>query len=170
MTLILPQISTRVTPSPSSLRPRPPMNSRTLFSKSPNFDHVLGRLQKLSFNTPSHFSLSSPTSAPSPDVMSHANASPPPSPPNFTRRTLGAPFSLQPSYNEFDDDLPTIIDTFSPKPQPPAFDLSPTSSTSSDFDSISSRQPNSEFEHSLFDAFVATRSRVVRVSAIIVSA
>ncbi|KIM77391.1 hypothetical protein PILCRDRAFT_825351 [Piloderma croceum F 1598] len=59
---------------------------------------------------------------------------------------------------ESQDDLPTIIDTFAPRR--PSFDLSPTSSASSDLDSsmpyCSGRSP--------FDAFFATQSRVVRLS------
>jgi len=67
-----------------------------------------------------------------------------------SRCTLGAPFDISNP-----DERSTFIDAF-----PLAFDLSPTSSASSDFDSLSSY---TSFPRSLSDAFAATRSRVVRV-------
>ncbi|KAF5376037.1 hypothetical protein D9615_007760 [Tricholomella constricta] len=71
--------------------------------------------------------------------------------------TLGAPFSMSYSHQSKEtDDGHTVIDTFSPKPL--MYDLSPTSSASSDVDSPLRTSPRSSFE-----AFLATRSRVVRL-------
>lgn len=112
-----------------------------------DFDHVLGRLQGLTIPSCAMSSLT------------------PPSPLNlcsdFSKSycTLDAPFIMSHACKQpGDDDGPTIIDTFAPRPL--SFDLSPTSSVGSDFESLSS---HSSLPHSSFDAFVATRSRVVRV-------
>jgi hypothetical protein len=116
-------------------------------SKFNDFDHVLGRLQRLTLSSLSVSSLTSPSS------LNHCSDSP------KSRSSLDAPFAMSYSSKDPDeDDGPTIIDTFAPRPL--MFDLSPTSSASSDFDSISS---HTSFPRSSFDAFVATRSRVVRV-------
>ncbi|KAJ7656684.1 hypothetical protein B0H17DRAFT_1146069 [Mycena rosella] len=99
----------------------------------PAFDNVLQRLHKLSIasSTPEHRFPLSPCS-------------------------LGAPFSLSdnPSFQEVNIGSPK----FAPRP-PPAFDLSPQSSTSSgsDFGSASS------ISQDAFEAFVGTQSRVVRL-------
>ncbi|KAF8235051.1 hypothetical protein L208DRAFT_1258620 [Tricholoma matsutake] len=111
-------------------------------SKFTDFD--LGRLQNLTL--PSH-SMSSLTSPSALHICSN---------PLKSHCFLGAPFAM--SYTCKEDDSPTIIDTFAPRPL--TFDLSPTSSASSDLDSLSS---HSSFPRSSFDAFVATRSRVVRL-------
>ncbi|KAJ7442149.1 hypothetical protein B0H11DRAFT_2094654 [Mycena galericulata] len=94
-----------------------------------NFDNVLQRLHRLSIST-----TSGPRSPLSPC-------------------TLGAPFTLADprSFQDFDKAA-----DYAPRP-PPAFDLSPQSSTSSgsDFGSVSSSDA--------FEAFVGTQSRVVRL-------
>ncbi|KAG5636982.1 hypothetical protein H0H81_006188 [Sphagnurus paluster] len=59
------------------------------------------------------------------------------------------------------DEGPIIIDTFAPRPL--MCDLSPTSSASSDLESPESSPCSS------FDAFVSTRSRVVRVCGVLVA-
>lgn len=115
-------------------------------SKFTDFD--LGRLQNLTL--PSH-SMSSLTSPSALHICSN---------PLKSHCFLGAPFAM--SYTCKEDDSPTIIDTFAPRPL--TFDLSPTSSASSDLDSLSS---HSSFPRSSFDAFVATRSRVVRVCGVL---
>ena len=118
-----------------------------ILDASTDFEHVLGRLHKLTLPSPS---LTSPTS---PSVLNIFSRPP------KSRCTLNSPFSVSYTYKEPDeDDVPTIIDAFSPRPL--VFDLSPTSSASSDLDSLSSQ---TSFPRSSFDAFVATRSRVVRV-------
>ncbi|KAF9460473.1 hypothetical protein BDZ94DRAFT_1265986 [Collybia nuda] len=135
-------------------RPSPPVHPAPIMNiphRPSEFDNVLSRLQKLSLPSHSTPSLTSPSSS----VFSPSSDSP------KARNTLGAPFSmscLYPSNQAEDDDVPTIIDTFAPRPLP--YDLSPTSSASSDFDSVSS---HSSFPRPSFDAFVATRSRVVRL-------
>lgn len=74
--------------------------------------------------------------------------------------TLDAAFSL--SYKRDDYDAPPgLFDTFELSSSPNSCDLSPISSASSDYDSIASTKNTSR---SSFDAFVTTRSRVVRVS------
>lgn len=118
------------------------------------FDDVLSRLQKLTLpsHSPSSLTLSSSS------ALRNSSDSP------KVRCTLGAPFSMTYPYpsKDFDeDDIPTIIDTFAPRPL--AFDLSPTSSASSDFDSPSS---HTSLPRSSFESFVATRSRVVRVRGV----
>ncbi|GLB44115.1 putative zinc finger domain containing protein [Lyophyllum shimeji] len=116
-------------------------------SKSHDFDHFQSQFQ--SFTISSH--------SPTPLTIDSSATSYAPGSTN-DRCTLGAPFSM--SYNHQPkemDDGPTIIDTFSPKPL--VYELSPTSSDSSDLDSHhSSSSPRSSFE-----AFVTTRSRVVRL-------
>ncbi|KAJ7777568.1 hypothetical protein DFH07DRAFT_766325 [Mycena maculata] len=91
-----------------------------------NFDTVLQRLHKLSISTASE--------------------------PRFPLSpcTLGAPFSLSdsPSFDK-------AADIYAPR-LPPAFDLSPQSSTSSGSDF------GSTFSQDAFEAFVASQSRVVR--------
>ena len=119
-------------------------------SKFNDFDHVLGRLQKLTLPSPSVTPLTSPSAL---NLF-------PDSPKSHC--ALGAPFSMSYTCKEPDeDDGPTIIDAFSPRPF--VFDLSPTSSASSDFDSLSS---HTSFPRHPFDAFFATRSRVVRVCGV----
>jgi hypothetical protein len=119
-----------------------------------NFDNVHSRLQKLTLPSHSHSSLTSSSTS----VLSPSSGSP------KARYTLGAPFSMSypyPSKQFGDEDVPTIIDTFAPRPL--AYDLSPTSSASSDFGSLSS---HSSFPRASLEAFVATRSRVVRVCGV----
>jgi hypothetical protein len=70
--------------------------------------------------------------------------------------TLGTPFTPSQHWKSLGRDEATVIDTFAPKPR--SFDLSPTSSTSSDLDGYSSASP--------FDAFLVTKSRVVRVRVV----
>jgi hypothetical protein len=72
---------------------------------------------------------------------------------------LESPFTYPwPGYQkESLDELPTIIDTFAPRR--PSFDLSPTSSASSDMD-----LSMPYYSMSPIDAFFASQSRVVRVS------
>lgn len=118
------------------------MNIPDPASNSNNFDHVLTRLQKLALS-PS--SLISASRARSDSPQDHCS--------------LGPPFAMSYSCPSKEvDDVPTIIDTFSPRPF--VYDLSPTSSASSDYDSPSS---HTSFPRASFEAFVATRSRVVRV-------
>jgi hypothetical protein len=110
----------------------------------------LGRLHKPTLPSPS---LTSPTS---PSMLNLFSQSP------KSRCTLSSPFSMSYTCKEPDeDDGPTIIDAFLPRPL--VFDLSPASSASSDFDSLSSR---TSFPRSPFDDFVASRSRVVRVCGV----
>lgn len=82
--------------------------------------------------------------------------------------TLEAPFSMSYNYSSKklvdDREMPTIIDSFVPRPL--ALDLSPISSASSDFGSVASSNSLS-LARSSVDAFVTTRSRVVRVRPII---
>ena len=66
---------------------------------------------------------------------------------------------------ELDQDFPTVIDTFAPKPF--AHDLSPPSSASSERGSTS--PPYTSNQKTVLDAFNATRSRVVRVSGAFVT-
>ena len=79
-------------------------------------------------------------------------------------RSLDGPFSISMSFRypskESDQDFPTVIDTFAPKPF--AHDLSPPSSASSERGSTS--PPHTSNQRTVLDAFNATRSRVVRVS------
>ncbi|KAF8645603.1 hypothetical protein AX16_007685 [Volvariella volvacea WC 439] len=73
---------------------------------------------------------------------------------------LDGPFSINytgPTKNQ-EGDVPTIIDSFTPKPL--ASDLSPTSSSSSDLESGASSRSNPRLS---FESFLATRSRVVRL-------
>jgi hypothetical protein len=120
-------------------------------SKSSDFGHVLGRLQKCTL--PSH--LVSSQNLPCSVFNPYSGFS-------KSLCTLDAPFAMSyprsPSKEPDVSDGPAIIDTFAPRLL--SFDLSPTSSASSEFDSISS---HTSFPPSSFDAFVATRSRVVRV-------
>jgi hypothetical protein len=160
-----PQISNQ---SPLSVLPPrsfPPMTSPNhIFApsaKAPNFEEILSRLQKLTLTLPSQStpSLTSPSFPRQPlsATMSYHDLSPPCSPSGFT---LDAPFSMSyPHPKWVDDDLPAVIDTFAPRA---LSDLSPTSSTSSEYDSVSSH--HTSLAKPSFEAFVATRSRVVRVS------
>jgi hypothetical protein len=81
-------------------------------------------------------------------------------------RSLDGPFSISMSFRypskESDKDFPTVIDTFAPKPF--AHDLSPPSSASSERGSTS--PPHTSNQRTVLDAFNATRSRVVRVSGV----
>jgi hypothetical protein len=136
-------------------RPSRPLNTApamNLFdaSKFSDFDHVLGHFQKLTLPSQSVSSLTSSS------ALNHCSDS------SKSHCTLDSPFSMSYACKEHDeDDGPTIVDTFAPRPL--VFDLSPTSSASSDFDSLSSY---TSFPRSSFHAFVATRSRVVRVCGI----
>ncbi|KAJ6570713.1 hypothetical protein B0H10DRAFT_1026090 [Mycena sp. CBHHK59/15] len=107
-----------------------PVLSSPMPAKNIDFDNVLDRLHKLSVVT--------------------ATAAEPRSP--LSPYSLGAPFSLS-STRSFDKANANCH--FAPRP-PPAFDLSPQSSTSSGSELSSA-------SHDAFDAFVATQSRVVRV-------
>lgn len=84
-------------------------------------------------------------------------------------RPLDGPFAISMSFRypskESDQEFPTVIDTFAPKPL--AHDLSPPSSASSERGSTS--PPHRSDQKSVFDAFVATRSRVVQVSGVLVT-
>jgi len=110
-------------------------SSTTLPTSMPPYPHVVHRL-----------SIPSPPHSPSPSIAFH---------PSSPASPLHSPFAY--SWPEFrkqsQHDLP--IDTFPPRR--PSFDLSPTSSASSDLD------PSMPY-YSSFDAFFATQSRVVRVS------
>ena len=118
---------------------------------SSNYEYTLSRLQRLAL--PSHLesSLTSPavfSATPCSGLSSH-------------KVRYSPPFShsyFKPN-DAYEDSAPIIIDTFAPRPVP--LDLSPTSSASSDLDSTSSHSSASK---SSFEAFFATRSRVVRVS------
>jgi hypothetical protein len=66
-----------------------------------------------------------------------------------------SPDLLQP----YEDELPTIIDTFAPRP--PVGGVSPTSSVSSDLGYSNMNRVN--LGKSILDKFLDTRSRVVRV-------
>ena len=101
---------------------------------TPYSDHLVHRLQKLSIPSPSYPSISLHPSSPSICTS------------NNTLDTYSWP-----EYPKESQD--GLIDSFALRC--PSFDLSPTSSTSSDLD----------LSLSCFDTFVATQSRVVRVSA-----
>ncbi|KAG6908478.1 hypothetical protein DXG01_004481 [Tephrocybe rancida] len=127
----------------------PTMNILDLPSKSTSFDHFQSQFNNLTISSHSPPAFSSDVSS----AYTSPNASP------KATCSLGPPFSMSyntyPSSNNLDfDDGPLVIDTFSPKPL--MHDLSPTSSASSDLDSHFS-SPRFSFE-----AFVHTRSRVVR--------
>jgi hypothetical protein len=116
-----------------------------------DFDHVLRRLQKRTLSSYPVSSQNLPCSVFNPYFDSPKS-----------QCTLDAPFvmsySCAPS-KEFDvNEGPVIIDPLAPRLL--SFDLSPTSSASSEFESISS---HTSWLPSPFGAFVATRSRVVRV-------
>ncbi|KAF8627595.1 hypothetical protein AX17_006167 [Amanita inopinata Kibby_2008] len=126
------------------------------FRGSPNMDDILSRIHDMNLShlhpTLAHLSPANGTLA-----TAYADDS-------KTRCTLDASFaiSMPPRYpsKELDhDDFPTIIDTFAPKPFPS--DLSPASSSSSEHGSVSSTQTS--HSKSSCGAFVATRSRVVRL-------
>ncbi|KAF8064113.1 hypothetical protein FPV67DRAFT_202853 [Lyophyllum atratum] len=130
------------------LHPAPKMNILDHPSKSRDFDHFQSQFQSLTISSHSPSALTSDSSAPQYSSSGLANL-------NYS---LGAPFSMAYNYQAKElDDRPTIIDTFSPKPL--MHELSPTSSDSSDLDSHHS--PSSP--RSSFEAFVTTRSRVVRL-------
>ncbi|TFK69817.1 hypothetical protein BDN72DRAFT_897006 [Pluteus cervinus] len=128
---------------------------------SPTFEHVLSRLQRLTIP-----SSQSPAALVSHVDTTHLQKAAFALAPDTTRNsthvdcTLGASFSMVfPSPSKpYEQDLPTLIDTFAPKPL--ASDLSPTSTSSSDLDSVSSQPSNPRLS---FEAFLATRSRVVRL-------
>ncbi|KAG6853862.1 hypothetical protein C0991_000623 [Blastosporella zonata] len=124
------------------------MNVLDHHSKSNSFDDFQSQFDNLTISSHSPSALSSD--------LSSAYSSPNDSP--KAACFLGPPFSM--SYNRYPsrdfDDGPLVIDTFSPKPL--MHDLSPTSSDSSiDLDSPFSSPCFS------FEAFVNTRSRVVRL-------
>ena len=79
-------------------------------------------------------------------------------------RSVDGPFSISMSFcypsKESDQDFPTVIDTFTPKPF--AHNLSPPSSTSSEWGSTS--LPHTSNQRTVLDAFNATRSCIVQVS------
>ncbi|KAF8621477.1 hypothetical protein AX15_007768 [Amanita polypyramis BW_CC] len=123
------------------------------FRGSPIMDDLLSRLQDMNISHLQsafpHLAIDSPAVALSDGPNTHA---------------LDGPFAMPMSFHypskRSDKDLPNVIDTFAPKPLAP--DLSPPSSTSSERSSIS---PScSSDQKSVLDAFVATRSRVVRLS------
>lgn len=117
---------------------------------STDYEHTLSRLQRLAL--PSHLesSLTSPalfSATPCSGLSSH-------------KVRYSPPFShsyFKPN-DAYEDNAQIIIDTFAPRPVP--LDFSPTSSASSDLDSTSSHSSASK---SSFEAFFATRSRVVRL-------
>jgi len=133
----------------SSRRPRY-LPAMSLYPKGSSVDDVVHRLQGLSI----------PSCPPSPSLSISLHPSSPSIYNASGQCVFESPFTYSwPGYRkESQDDLPTIIDTFAPRR--PSFDLSPTSSASSDLDSsmpyYSGRSP--------FDAFFATQSRVLRVS------
>jgi hypothetical protein len=120
-------------------------------------DDLVSRLQDM--NIPSTFPQYSSSDPPS---LALSNDS--------STRPLDGPFSISMSFRypskESDQDFPTVIDTFAPKPL--AHDLSPPSSASSERGSTSPPHTSSD-QKSVFDAFVATRSRVVQVSGVLVT-
>ena len=136
-------------PAVSSRRPRY-LPAMSLYPKGSSVDDVVHRLQGLSI----------PSCPPSPSLSISLHPSSPSIYNASGQCVFESPFTYSwPGYRkESQDDLPTIIDTFAPRR--PSFDLSPTSSASSDLDSsmpyYSGRSP--------FDAFFATQSRVLRVS------
>jgi hypothetical protein len=137
-----------IRPADRPLYPSPTMNIPHYPSKSNDFDHFHSQFQSLTIS--SH----SPTSLTSNSLVSQSSTDS-----RNSGCTLGAPFSMSYNYQPKEvDDGPTIIDTFSPKPL--VYELSPTSSASSDLDSHHS-SPRSSFE-----TFIATRSRVVRVCGV----
>lgn len=113
-----------------------------------SFDDIVHRLGKLSIPSRPHSpSQQSPSSISiHPAAISNSNTL-------FSGQpfALDSPFSYSRSEYLKEQDLPAVIDSFTPRL---SFDLSPTSSTSSDLNpSVSS-----------IDSFFATRSRVIRVS------
>jgi hypothetical protein len=131
----------------------PPAMSLYPSAKGPSVDDVVHRLQGLSI----------PSRPQSPSQSSPSISFHPSSPSIYNTPGQGifeSSFTYSwPGYRkESQDDLPTIIDTFAPRR--PSFDLSPTSSASSDLDSSMPYYSG----RSVFDAFFATQSRVVRVS------
>lgn len=156
----LPQISNghgghyRPTRSSSSMSPSSRLNMPT--SNTSRLDDVVSRLRHLTLPSQRVSSLTAPRIS---ALIAHPDSSLG-YPMTHADCTLDAPFSMSyvnPS-KDFDEDVPTIIDTFAPRSL--ALDLSPTSSTSSDMASTSSHTPSSR---SSFDAFFTTRSRVVCV-------
>ena len=116
-----------------------------------SFDGIVHhRLEKLSIPSRSHSPSQSPSSS-HPVAMFNSNAL-------FGGQpfTLNSPFSYSRSEYLKEQDLAVVIDPFVSRR--PSFDLSPTSTTSSDLNpSVSSSQSST-------DSFFATRSRVIRVS------
>ncbi|KAK2466611.1 hypothetical protein APHAL10511_000869 [Amanita phalloides] len=126
------------------------------FRSSPVMDDLLSRLQDL--NIP-HYSLHPADPPPSMLLLSTDPQS----------RTPDGPFALSMSFRcppkQANADFPTVIDTFAPRPMAP--DLSPPSSTSSERDSTSPPYLPSNHNNNhnpVLEGFVATRSRVVRLS------
>lgn len=146
-------------PSSSFCRSSNNMSPSTCVPRESNFDEVIHRMQQLSI--PSSLQ-SSPQ--PSPSISFHPPSNP--KTPMGGGYTLESPFSYPwPEYvKDSQDESATIIDSFAPRPL--SFDLSPTSSASSDPDrpmsSISSMSRRSSI-----DSFTTTQSRVVRVSGMV---
>jgi hypothetical protein len=150
--LLLPVQNPYINP-PSSRRPpsscrRPAMTAAFPYPKGSPFDDVLvHRLRELSIPSRPQ----SPSQA-SPSISLR------PSSPNTggSGCFLESPFTYSwPEYRkESQNEYPLIIDSFAP--HRPSFDLSPTSSASSDLDQSTPR--------SSLDVFFATQSRVIRVS------
>lgn len=124
------------------------------------FDNVVHRLQKLSLP-------SRPRSPPRPSPSITLHPPPNTNTPSNGHCALESPFAYSwPEYlKEPQNEPPTIIDSFSPRP---LFDLSPTSSASSDLD-LSASHHSSISRRSSFDSFMTTHSRVIRVSKLLVT-
>ncbi|PFH49995.1 hypothetical protein AMATHDRAFT_62011 [Amanita thiersii Skay4041] len=124
------------------------------FRSSPNMDDILSRIQDLHFTSHLQTALSQYSS--NATSMGYSDES-------KNNCALDAPFAMsyRRSPKEFDhDDFPIIIDTFAPKPL--ASDFSPASSSSRERGSVSPPHAPAA-PKSPSDAFVATRSRVVRL-------
>ena len=136
-----------------SIRCPPPMPPSVYpFVDGSSFDDVARRLQLLAIPSRPH----SPARS-SPSIAFH-----PPSP-DGGQCILESPFTYSwPDYRKDSQDELPPIDSFTPCR--PSFDLSPTSSTSSDLDL--SMPSYFMSRRSSFDAFFATQSRVVRVSSL----
>lgn len=115
----------------------PPSHMASPTYCSPTFDQVAYRLQKIGLQCDLQ------------SVMFHSPNSPP------HGRGLSSPFSL--SYPSCLEDYATVTDKLARRPA--SFDMSPTSSTSSDLENSTPFGGG----HSSVAAFIATRSRVVRV-------
>lgn len=128
---------------PYSIAMAPPTQHSLIGGSS--FDEVIHRLQKLSIPSRPH----SPSQLP-PSITFD------PPPHMGGQYSQEAPYAYPwPEYTKnSQEEYPAVIDSFAPRRT--SFDLSPTSSASSDLDPSMSRTS--------FDAFFATRSRVIRVS------